>query len=101
MPRKRRNPKARRAELHDYVARWLQHGEILDLAECRAAGFENPDLAAWGLFILHFGYEPPAVAAHVWTRRRLRDAGYGVDIDAIEDRERAERVEEPEPDRAA
>ena len=101
MPRKRRNPKIRRGELPDYAVWWLENGGILSLDECRAAGFDDPKYASWGLFVLHFGYEPPAVAARVWARRRLRDAGYGADIDAIEDRERAERVEEPEPDRAA
>ena len=94
MPRKRRNPKIRRAELPDYVVWWLKTGGILDLDECRAAGFDNPKDAAWGIFILHFGDEPPTVAPHVWTRQRLREAGYGADADAIEERERAEAADD-------
>ena len=86
MPRKRRNPKIRRGELPDYAVWWLENGGILSLDECRAAGFDDPEDAAWGLFVLHFGDEPTGAGPSVWTRQRLRDAGYSADIDAIEER---------------
>ena len=75
MPRKRRNPKFRHGELPDYVVWWFENGGILNMAECHAVGFENPETAAWGLYVLHYADEPAGAAPHVWTRRRLRDAG--------------------------
>ncbi len=85
MPRKRRNPKIRLGALPDYVAWWLKDGGILNRDECRAAGFDDPEDAPWGLFILHYGDEPCGTG---WTRQKLRAAGYGAEIDAIEERGR-------------
>ena len=86
MPVKRRKAKIRRAELPDWCVWWLVSGGILDIDECRAAGFGDPSAAAWGLFILHYGDEPPGVGPRVWTRQRLRAAGYAAEVDAIEER---------------
>jgi hypothetical protein len=97
MPVKRKKPKFRRGELPDFVVWWLEHGRYLNSDECCEVGFENPERAVWGLFTLNNGTEPPHVAPHVWTRQKLRAAGYDTEIDIIEARERAERDEEPEP----
>ncbi len=90
MPRKRRNPKTRLGEVPDHVAWWLKNANILNTAECRAAGFDDPEDAAWALFILHYGDEPAGAGPHTWTRQRLRAAGYNAAVDAIEERERAD-----------
>ena len=90
MPRKRRNPKIRRGELPDFVNWWLKTGGILNLNEAAAAGFADPEDAAWGLFVLRFGDEPAGAGPHTWTRERLRGAGYSPEVDAIEKRERAD-----------
>ena len=87
MPRKRRNPKIRYAELPDYAVWWLENGGILNPDQCRAAGFEDPGYAAMGLFVLHYGDEPAGASPHVWTRERLRAAGYGEEVDTVEQRE--------------
>ena len=96
MSRKRRNPKIRRAALPDFVIWWLKTGGILNMDECLSAGFENPDTAAWGLLGLYYGEEPGHAAPHVWTRQRLRDAGYGAEVDAIEERARARATTDAE-----
>ena len=93
MPRKRRVPKTRHrqfVELPDCISWWLLTGDILNMDECRAAGFDDPSDAAWALFVLHYADEPAGAGPHTWTRQRLRAAGYGAEVDAIEERERAE-----------
>ena len=95
MPTKRmkRTRNRRFAELPDFVLWWLKTGGILDTDECRTAGFDNPSNAAWGLFVLHYGDEPAGAGGRVWTRGRLREAGYGVEVDLVEERHRAEAAE--------
>ena len=39
---------------------------------------------------MHYGDEPTGAGPHTWTRQRLRQAGYAAEVDAIEERERAE-----------
>lgn len=88
MPTKRmkRTRNRRFAELPDFVIWWLKTGDILNMVECRAAGFDNPSAAAWGLFALFYGDEPAGAGGRVWTRQRLREAGYGLEVAAIEER---------------
>ena len=87
MPVKRRKAKIRRAELPDFVAWWFENGGILNFNECRAAGFDDPKNACWGLFVLYYGDEPTGAGPRVWTRQRLREAGYGPEVAVIEERE--------------
>lgn len=97
MPTKRtRRARHRRfSELPDYVLWWLKNGRSLNRDECRAAGFDDPEAAAWGLLGLRYNMEPVASAPpHVWSRQRLREAGYGAEVDAVEEQERAEQAEQ-------
>lgn len=85
--RMKRTRNRRFADLPDFVIWWLKNGGILNTDECRATGFVDPKDAAWGLFVLHYGDEPAGAGPRVWTRQRLRAAGYGAEVDAIEQRE--------------